>query len=147
MNKFDDNRGSLFVRDITGNEYNQILISTNKNKFTFRGMHFQSSPEQTKIIRVLQGKIIDFVFDPFTHELKVYEVGTDSKEIFVEEHEFHGYLTLEPNTIVLYLVTGLYNPDTEKSIPWDSINSIKYTVAGITKGKKITISDKDKNGK
>ena len=42
------------------------------------------------------------------------------KQIFT-----HGFLTLEDDTIVTYLVKGKYNPNQEKSIVWKDIPHLK----------------------
>jgi len=57
LNKFDDDRGSLTCIDTK--KWEQVNISKNLKKFTFRGMHFQNSPRQSKQIIVTKGSIID----------------------------------------------------------------------------------------
>jgi dTDP-4-dehydrorhamnose 3,5-epimerase-like enzyme len=52
---------------------------------------------------------------------------------------------LEPNTIVVYLVKGEYNPESEHSIVWDTIPEIKTIVKNHTQN--LIISKKDENGK
>lgn len=43
LNKFDDDRGSLTCIDTK--KWEQVNISKNLKKFTFRGMHFQNSQD------------------------------------------------------------------------------------------------------
>ena len=72
FNTFPDNRGSLSTLDIKrlykalnlkGFDFNYQLISSNHTKGTFRGFHFQVKPyEQTKIVVVHSGSILDIVF-------------------------------------------------------------------------------------
>lgn len=147
IQNFKDKRGSLTVASVTGNAYDQILVSTNEKKFTFRGMHYQETPKQSKIIKVIQGKIVDFVYDLESERVDVYELTPDDGYIVVEEDEAHGYLTLEPNTVVLYLVNGKWNPETEHSIPYTKIGVLEYRIGKYTNGEKIIISEKDKIGK
>ena len=56
---FKDSRGSFTAIDSKFLDINweQINVVTNENKFTFRGLHYQESPAQTKCIKVVQGKI------------------------------------------------------------------------------------------
>jgi dTDP-4-dehydrorhamnose 3,5-epimerase-like enzyme len=59
----------------------------------------------------------------------------------------HGFLTLEPNTIVVYMVEGDYNPESEHSLRWfenSTVSNVVFKYSGVNK---ITISEKDNQGK
>jgi dTDP-4-dehydrorhamnose 3,5-epimerase-like enzyme len=58
----------------------------------------------------------------------------------------HGFLTLEDDTIVTYMVKGEYNPDSEHSIVWHTIDEVKKVILDNIEGELI-ISDKDNEGK
>ena len=49
---FKDNRGSFTAVDTKFNDeiWNQVNVVTNQNKYTFRGLHYQTNPPQTKCI-------------------------------------------------------------------------------------------------
>tara|TARA_Y100000004_G_scaffold93538_1_gene104720 strand:+ start:664 stop:1122 length:459 start_codon:yes stop_codon:yes gene_type:complete len=145
---FKDDRGSFTAIDSKYLDINweQINVVTNDNKFTFRGLHYQDSPAQTKCIKVIQGKILDILVDLKTKEVKTFELIND-EFLFVPNNYAHGYLTLEPNTIVTYLVKGRYNPDSEHSMVWKTIPKVKNIVDDYLQGCNIWISDKDKVGK
>tara|TARA_Y100001937_G_scaffold126370_1_gene195495 strand:- start:842 stop:1300 length:459 start_codon:yes stop_codon:yes gene_type:complete len=145
---FKDDRGSFTAIDSKYLDINweQINVVTNDNKFTFRGLHYQDSPAQTKCIKVIQGKILDILVDLKTKEVKTFEL-TNDEFLFVPNNYAHGYLTLEPNTIVTYLVKGRYNPDSEHSMVWKTIPKVKNIVDSYLQGCNIWISDKDKVGK
>ena len=146
---FKDDRGSFTAIDSKYLDINweQINVVTNDNKFTFRGLHYQDSPAQTKCIKVIQGKILDILVDLKTKEVKTFELIND-EFLFVPNNYAHGYLTLEPNTIVTYLVKGRYNPDSEHSIVWNTIPKVKNIMEEhYLNGCNIWISDKDKEGK
>ena len=145
---FKDDRGSFTAIDSKYLDINweQINVVTNDNKFTFRGLHYQDSPAQTKCIKVIQGKILDILVDLKTKEVKTFEL-TNDEFLFVPNNYAHGYLTLEPNTIVTYLVKGRYNPDSEHSMVWKTIPKVKNIVDDYLQGCNIWISDKDKVGK
>ena len=100
FNKISDNRGNLSIID--SNKFDQILISHNDTKFTFRGMHYQENPQQVKIVKVVQGKIIDFVYNITTNKVNTYHLTPESEQLIVDKSMAHGYLTLEPNTCLLY---------------------------------------------
>ena len=69
---FDDERG-FFLESYNQNifedagislEFVQDNHSLSKEKFTFRGLHFQKPPfDQAKLVRVLKGKILDIFLD------------------------------------------------------------------------------------
>lgn len=145
---FKDDRGSFTAIDSKYLDINweQINVVTNDNKFTFRGLHYQDSPAQTKCIKVIQGKILDILVDLKTKEVKTFELIND-EFLFVPNNYAHGYLTLESNTIVTYLVKGRYNPDSEHSMVWKTIPKVKNIVDDYLQGCNIWISDKDKVGK
>ena len=145
---FKDDRGSFTAIDSKYLDINweQINVVTNDNKFTFRGLHYQDSPAQTKCIKVIQGKILDILVDLKTKEVKTFEL-TNDEFLFVPNNYAHGYLTLEPNTIVTYLVKGRYNPDSEHSIVWQTIPKVKNIIDSHLKGCTVWISDKDRVGK
>lgn len=144
LNKFDDDRGSLTCIDTK--KWEQVNISKNLKKFTFRGMHFQNSPRQSKQIIVTKGSIIDFIYNLKTETLEAYHLS-EGESVFVNKHSAHGFLTLEDNTIVTYSVKGEYNPLSEHSIVWKEVDDIRDIVLGNCTESEIVISEKDNNGK
>ena len=54
---FKDNRGSFTAFDCK--DWEQTNVSINPSKYTFRGMHYQTNPPQTKYLKVVQGSIIE----------------------------------------------------------------------------------------
>jgi dTDP-4-dehydrorhamnose 3,5-epimerase len=60
---FKDHRGS-FTPIKLSDKWVQSNISINDDIFVFRGLHYQDDPMgQTKLLSVIQGKIIDFVIN------------------------------------------------------------------------------------
>ena len=116
---FKDNRGSFTPIDCNG--WEQVNISVNDRKFTFRGMHYQTSPPQTKFIKVVKGSIIDILYNLETQECSFY-ILDENDALLVDKKFAHGFITLEPNTIVSYLVS-LYQLKTLNLpylSPWDT---------------------------
>lgn len=145
---YKDNRGSytpidLNVLDI---KWDQCSISYNESKFTFRGMHYQENPLQTKYVKVIKGSIIDFIYDLKTGEIDYIKVDENSA-VFIPNTKAHGFITLEPQTIVAYLVEGEYNPSSEHSLVWSNIPKIKREILSIIGDNEIIISEKDLVGK
>ena len=143
---FKDKRGSFIPYNLKGAEWNQMNISTNSSCYTFRGMHYQTNPSQTKLVKVIQGKVLDILYNLDTKEVKTYELGLDD-QLLIQSNYAHGFLTLEPNTIFTYLVLGDYNPESEHSIIWNTVPDIKLIIEGYIGNNTLIISDKDKIGK
>ena len=144
ISTFKDNRGLFIPYNLEG--WDQMNISTNENIFTFRGLHYQTKPYQTKLVKVIQGKVLDFLYDIKSGSVEIYELNPDN-ELLITSNYAHGFLTLEPNTIFTYLVSGNYNPKSERSIVWDTIPEIKSIINYTIRDNKLTISEKDKIGK
>ena len=141
---FTDVRGEFIPYDLKG--WDQMNISINEARYTFRGLHFQTNPRQTKLVKVIQGKVLDIIYNLNSAEVEVYELDKNN-DLLITDHYAHGFLTLEPNTIFTYLVKGEYNPKNECSIVWDTIPEIKAIIESYTSPDKLTISEKDKIGK
>ena len=123
---FTDERGSFTPVAVDYNEeqWDQFNVVTNNNPWVFRGMHYQTDPAQTKCIKVVKGEIIDFFYDLETKQVQQFHLTPD-EFLYVPDTQAHGYCTLTPNTVVIYLVKGDYAPHSEHSIPWHTIQEIK----------------------
>ena len=145
-NLYQDHRGTLaFIpMDVLDRHWQNITISSNPAKHTFRGMHRQLRLGQEKFVQVIQGSIIDFTYNKFTDEANMQKLNK-GESYYIDEDLHHGFLTLEPNTIVLYLTSEEYCKDQE-IINWSDIPYISDHVMRQTQGLLI-ISDKDKDAK
>ena len=127
----------------------QDNISLNKKIYTFRGLHFQNKPyQQSKLIRVDQGAILDFVLDLRLNSKTYLQMITiklddqNNKQVFISKGLAHGFLTLKPNTKVFYKVDRYYS----KKHDGGGINILdpKIKITGFNKAK-FHLSTKDKN--
>lgn len=126
----------------------QSNISVNPKKFTFRGLHFQVGEfAQSKLVKVIAGKIIDFIVDIRPNSpnyLKPYEfIVEPNYELFVPKGFAHGFITTEDNTVVQYLVDNDYSPSNEGSIFWVDFEIVKQTVERVIGDNELIISTKD----
>jgi dTDP-4-dehydrorhamnose 3,5-epimerase len=86
---------------------------------TLRGMHFQSSPGQAKLVTVLQGKIFDVVVDirkespTFGKWEGVFLDSETMEQLFVPVGFAHGFCVVSESAYVSYKVSEPYNPKTE----------------------------------
>lgn len=146
---FKDHRGSYTPISTSFLEKNwiQCSVSVNDKTFTFRGLHYQIENPQTKYVKVVKGKIIDFMVDLETQEVD-YSFVDENEAVLIPNNKAHGFLTLEPDTLVVYMVDDIYNPQKEKSIVWNKIPEIKKIVEDNVKNfDNFVISDKDAIGK
>ena len=102
------------------------FIQDNQSKSsygTIRGLHYQLEPyAQSKLIRVIDGKILDVVVDireksPTYGQYFSIELSSDEKQqLFVPKGFAHGFSVLTETAIVLYKTDQYYNPESERGI-------------------------------
>ena len=145
---FKDNRGSYTPISTTELDlkWTQCSISVNDKAFTFRGLHYQTAPPQTKYVKVVKGLIVDIIVDLETKEVDYAIVG-ENEAVFIPNTKAHGFLTLSDDTIVVYLVEGDYNPSSEHSLVWSENEEVNQIINSFVGNNKITISEKDQMGK
>ena len=137
------------VKSLTGRNFGieQANISLS-SKGTLRGIHYSIAPRgQAKLITCVSGSIQDVTVD-IRPDSKTFgqwvdvELKSDSgKAVFISEGLGHGFLALEDNTAVAYLVSTPFSPTNEFEInPLDSAIAINWRF----KMSKLNVSDKDK---
>jgi dTDP-4-dehydrorhamnose 3,5-epimerase len=96
-------------------------VSWNAVKGTLRGMHFQHAPHgQAKIVRCTRGSIYDVALDLDTGRWFAIELSRHNfRMLFIPAGLAHGYLTLEDDTEISYLLSGGYRPEAGKGVRWD----------------------------
>lgn len=125
----------------------QCNISSNKQKGTLRGMHFQAEPHaEAKVVCCTKGAIYDVIIDlrpgseTFKRHLGVYLTGSDMRMLYVPEGFAHGFQTLEDNSEVMYQMTEFYHAESARGVRWDdSLFGIDWPYKG-----QFTISDRDR---
>jgi dTDP-4-dehydrorhamnose 3,5-epimerase len=150
---FRDERGTFSPLDLTKLDKNwvQSNISVNPRKYTLRGLHFQKNEyAQAKLIKVISGKILDFVVDlrqisEDYNKVFFFEMN-EGDEVYVPRYFAHGFITLENDTIVQYLVDNDYSPHNEGVTTWTNYPEIERKIKELDPlfGKElIIIHDKD----
>lgn len=109
------------------NTLNFVQDNETHSKFgVVRGLHYQLPPfAQSKLVRVVQGKVLDVVVDlrkksKTFGEVYCIELSSENKkQLFVPRGFAHGYITLSPSSIFQYKVDNYYNKSSERSIQFD----------------------------
>ncbi len=95
------------------------------NGGTLRGIHFQTSPGQAKLVRCLRGAIWDVAVDlrsgsPTFGQWEGYELSDSNHRQFLVPVGFgHGFCALSDLADVAYKLSSYYDPATEAGFAWD----------------------------
>ena len=95
------------------------------SKGVLRGLHFQTTHTQGKLVRVTKGAVYDVAVDvrPGSKTFGKYvgvELSENNKKLFwIPEGFAHGFLVLEGPAEFTYKCTDTYDPSGEGGIPWD----------------------------
>ena len=151
---FEDSRGYFFE------SYNQQafaaegvdikFVQDNQAKSSYgviRGLHYQLNPyAQTKLVRTLQGSILDVVVDirkgsPAYGKVFSIELSAENKkQLLVPKGFAHGYSVLSETSVVMYKCDGFYNKQSEGGILY---SDPKLAIDWKIPADKAIVSEKD----
>jgi dTDP-4-dehydrorhamnose 3,5-epimerase len=130
---FGDQRG-YFFESFNQKEFEENIgrinfVQDNESKSVFgalRGLHFQQPPfAQAKLVRCIQGKILDITVDirknsPTYGECFSVELSEENKkQLFIPRGFAHGFVTLSKEAIFAYKVDNWYAPEYDSGIIWN----------------------------
>jgi dTDP-4-dehydrorhamnose 3,5-epimerase len=132
-NVFEDSRGFLFEAynqaKFNENGINYQFIQDNQSFSTIgviRGLHLQiNSFAQAKLVRVLQGEILDVAVDlrknsaTYGQHFSVVLSAENKKQLMVPHGFAHGFSVLSETASVMYKVDQLYHKESERGIRYD----------------------------
>jgi len=137
------------IKNETGRDFGieQANISLS-SRGTLRGIHYSIAPHgQAKWITCVAGSIKDVIVDirpdskSFGRWIEVQLSGDSGNAVLISESLGHGFLALEDNTAVAYLVSTPFSPTHEYEInPLDEKIAINWGM----KISELKISDKDR---
>ncbi len=132
--RYEDERG-FFATSYAAEEFakrgirfeiSQSSISSNIERGTLRGLHFQLAPKaQAKFVTCLKGKMFDVVVDlreDSPNYLRWVGVELDSesyRSVYIPEGFAHGYQTLSDNAVIYYHMGAPYAPELGRGMRWD----------------------------
>lgn len=127
------------VPHVFGNE-TFIAYSVNPARHTLRGMHHETPPSrQWKFVCCVAGSAIDVVCDPrpdsesFGQHLAMTLNPENAAGWLIAPGLSHGYLTLEPDTVMVYLLSADQSPELAQgvryddplfSVPWPTVPTV-----------------------
>ena len=130
---FEDSRGCFFEA-YSKTKFKDLGIAIDfvqdnqsfSKKGTLRGLHYQNPPyAQTKLVRVLQGEILDVTIDLRKDSLtygKYFSIllSEENKKQLLVPHGFaHGFSVLSETAVVFYKCDQYYNKSSEGGIRFD----------------------------
>jgi dTDP-4-dehydrorhamnose 3,5-epimerase len=109
----------------------QTSLSFNRVRHTLRGMHYCVEAEN-KLVRCTRGRIFDVALDlrrdstTFRRWFAVELDAARANALYIPSGVAHGFLSLEPDTDVLYQIDRPYRPGSDAGVRW---NDPQFAVA------------------
>ena len=109
------NSGAPFVQDNWSRSSRGIL----------RGLHLQHPNDQTKLVSVLRGEILDVAVDvrigspTFSHHVAVVLSDQNGRQLLVPRGFAHGILVLSETVDLFYKCDNYYSPADEIVVRWN----------------------------
>lgn len=129
---FGDDRGIFFesfnrrkFAELTGRDVDFVQDNHSRSvKNVLRGLHCQIQHPQGKLVRVVQGAVLDVAVDirkssPTFGQHIAVELSADNKRmLWISEGFAHGFVVLSDTAEFLYKTTDYWFPEHERSILW-----------------------------
>lgn len=150
---YGDNRG-YFMETYKDSDFliaglNYKFVQDNQSsskKGVLRGLHFQKTYPQAKLVRVLSGEVFDVAVDlrknseTYGQWVGVLLSGENHRQLMIPRGFAHGFVVVSEYAEFAYKCDELYHPEDEGGIAWNDPD------IGIEWGdlKEIILSEKDK---
>lgn len=154
MTAFGDSRG-YFMETYEERKFYEggitvKFVQDNQSKSTkgvLRGLHFQKTHPQAKLVRVIKGEVYDVAVD-LRKDSPTYGkyVGAilseeNKKQFFIPKGFAHGFLVLSDEAEFTYKCDDFYHPEDEGGLMWnDPTVGIDWPLDGIDN---LILSEKD----
>ena len=149
---YGDNRG-YFMETYKEESFNKAGLNytfvqdneSRSKKGVLRGLHFQKTFPQAKLVRVLEGEVYDVAVDlrkdspTYGKWVGVILSAENKKQFMIPRGFAHGFLVLSDTATFCYKCDELYHPEDEGGIMYNDSNiNIKWPNID-----NILLSDKD----
>jgi len=154
---FGDDRGFFFesfnrarFTELTGRDVNFVQDNHSRSaKNVLRGLHYQIRHPQAKLVRVVQGAVLDVVVDirksspTFGQHVALELSAINKRMVWIPEGFAHGFVVLSDSADFLYKTTDYWFPEHERCILWnDPALAIDWRITEFP-----SLSGKDMQGK
>jgi len=154
---FGDDRGFFYesfnrrqFKELTGRDVDFVQDNHSRSaKNVLRGLHYQIQHPQAKLVRVVQGAVLDVAVDirkssPTFGQHVAVELSAENKRMFWMPEGFaHGFVVLSDTADFLYKTTDYWFPEHERCLRWDDpALAIDWQLKGVP-----VLSAKDQQGK
>ncbi|AFZ53895.1 dTDP-4-dehydrorhamnose 3,5-epimerase [Cyanobacterium aponinum] len=130
---FQDDRGFFYesfnartFQEKTGLNPNFVQDNhSHSQRNVLRGLHYQIQQKQAKLVRVINGEILDVAVDirksspTFKQWVAVKLSAENQKQLWIPEGFAHGFLVLSETADVLYKTNNFYSSQYDRSIRWN----------------------------
>ena len=130
---FGDDRGFFYesfnrakFADLIGRDVDFVQDNHSRSaKNVLRGLHYQIQRPQAKLVRVVQGAVLDVAVDirkssPTFGQHVAVELSEENKRMFWMPEGFaHGFVVLTESADFLYKTTDYWFPEHERCLRWD----------------------------
>ena len=130
---FGDERGFFFesfnrrkFAELTGRDVDFVQDNHSRSaRNVLRGLHYQIQHPQGKLVRVVQGAVLDVAVDirrssPTFGQHVALELSAENKRmLWIPEGFAHGFVVISDSAECLYKTTDYWYPEYERCIRWD----------------------------
>lgn len=130
---FGDDRGFFFesynkrqFAELIGREVEFVQDNHSRSvKNVLRGLHYQVQHPQGKLVRIVQGAVLDVTVDirksspTFGQHVTVELTAENKRMLWIPDGFAHGFVVLSNTAEFLYKTTDYWYPEHERSIRWD----------------------------
>ena len=152
--KHGDERGFFLETykrpDFVSGGINATFVQDNQSSSVggvLRGLHFQISHPQAKLVRVVSGEVFDVCVDlrsgspSFGQWVGEVLSGENHRQLFVPRGFAHGFYVMSESAVFAYKCDDIYHPNDEGGIAWnDETIAIDWPISDF---ENIVLSEKD----
>lgn len=130
---FEDDRGFFYesfnartFQEKTGLNPNFVQDNhSHSQRNVLRGLHYQIKQKQAKLVRVINGEVLDVAVDirqyspTFKQWVAVKLSAENKRQLWIPEGFAHGFLVLSETADVLYKTNNYYRGENDRAIRWN----------------------------